>query len=216
MWSLPTASLSTEVTSWNWNQQLRSKSMNRYPTHSVCDHCSDCTGWLGFKHQVTYLLTCVSSCSHFFISLSLSLSLSPWYNHTGWLGVKHQFTYLLTYSHSLSLPTSLSLPPSLPSSLCLSISLSLSLPVSLSLSLSRSLSLSLFSRVFIFTSAYFSSTCLWTGSIVRPNWDIWSKCHDEWQAVWVINVYKRPLILLLKSVETQQTSHLRPCTLLPP
>ena len=42
----------------------------------------NCTGWLGVKHQVTYLLCLV-----------LGL---PRYNCTGWLGVKHQVTYLLT------------------------------------------------------------------------------------------------------------------------
>ena len=28
--------------------------------------------------------------------LTITRTLSPWYNHTGWLGVKYQLTYLLT------------------------------------------------------------------------------------------------------------------------
>ena len=38
------------------------------------------TGWLGIKHQVTYLTTPPAP--------------PPIYNHTGWLGVKQQVTYL--------------------------------------------------------------------------------------------------------------------------
>ena len=36
-------------------------------------------GWLGVKHQITYLL----------------VNIMPWDNRHGWLGVKHQITYLL-------------------------------------------------------------------------------------------------------------------------
>ena len=59
------------------------------------------TGWLGIRHQVTYLphpplqphwLTGHKTPSYLPTSPSL-----PWYNHTGWLGIKHQITDLSTY-----------------------------------------------------------------------------------------------------------------------
>ena len=125
--------------------------MNRYPTHSVCDHCSDITvlvDWVLSIKLLTYLCVFMQSLLHLYLSLSFALIQPHWL--TGCKTPIYLPTYLLSLSFSPP-PLSLSLPPSLPSSICLSISLSLPVSLSLSLSLSVSVSLSLSSAVSLFS-----------------------------------------------------------------